>query len=203
MYISQNYYLVFPQLQHVVSLYYEFEQLVHSIKTTYSVQCPYGCGQCCNTSSSNIESTVLEMLPLCVHLYETGTYSKWLDNVSEHCIFYDSRDTVKPGCCMVYEFRPLVCRLFGYSFIKNKYGAIVPVACSILKKQYNTKKELFAVSSDTLPLINAFSLKIMTIDPALGLERYPINEAFIKAMEYVMLKMELVSHQFMHTNKSA
>ena len=192
MHISQNYYFVFPQLQHIVKLYQELEQITSNVSNLFAVKCPDGCGECCNTSCSNIEATITEMLPLCVYLYEKNTYQMWLDKAGqERCLFYETALNHKKGCCAVYEYRPLVCRLFGYSFTKNKYGAIVPVACPTLKKQYTAKKEIIPTHSDALPQMSSISMQSMMIDPTRG-ERYSINEAFVKAMEYVMLKMRIV-----------
>lgn len=195
MQIKENYYVLFPQLQKVVTLYKEVEEITQNIKTSFSVSCPRGCGQCCNTATDNIEASITEMLPLCVYLYEQNTYQKWLEKSNQqHCIFYDTNNQKNnSGCCLVYEFRPLVCRLFGFSFTKNKYGAIVPVACSVLKIQYNDKSKFIAVNIDSLPMMSSFALQSIMIDPVRG-DRFPINEAFVKAMEYVILKISLIEN---------
>lgn len=194
MYISQNYYFVFRQLHQIVQLYQELDQITCDVSNLFSVKCPDGCGECCNTASKNIEVTITQMLPLCVYLFQENTYQLWLDKApKDNCLFYETKSNHNNGCCALYEYRPLVCRLFGYSFIKNKYGAIVPVACSTLKKQYNAKNELTAINTDCFPLINAFSLQLMTIDPLLSSKRYAINDAFAEAMEYVILTIEFAS----------
>ncbi len=191
MYISQNYYSVFSQLQPIITLYDEIEKNTRSIKLALSMDCPQGCGECCTTSSFNIEASLLEMLPLCVHLYETNSYQTWINNTHPGvCPFFNTHHS-DAGCCSVYTFRPLVCRLFGFSFMKNKYGAIAPVACSTLQKQFNAQKDTNAIAPQALPLMSAFTLQAIMIDPAIGTNRYPIDEAFLKTMHYVIYKMEL------------
>lgn len=196
MYISKNYYSLFPQLQKIIQLYEEVEKITNNIKYLFSVNCPHGCGQCCKTASHNIEASIIEMLPLCVYLYEHTNYQLWLDKALDNlCPFYKDETLYNDaGCCAVYEYRPLVCRLFGFSFMKNKYGAIVPVACSTLQNQYTAKKEIAAIHFSNLPHMSSLSMQSMMIDPCRG-ERYPINEAFVKAMEYVILKIHLMHYQ--------
>ncbi|MCX8123565.1 MAG: YkgJ family cysteine cluster protein [Spirochaetes bacterium] len=190
--IKENYYELFPQLNDIVILYQEVEAIINNIKSSFSIFCPHGCGTCCDTSIENIEASIVEMLPLCIHIYEQHNYQLWLDKANEkQCIFYDTSPLKKSsGCCMVYTYRPLVCRLFGFSFTKNKYGAIVPVACSILQKQYKDKSNFIAIAKDSLPMMSSFSLQSIMIDTVRS-DRYPINEAFVKAMEYVVLKISL------------
>jgi Fe-S-cluster containining protein len=197
MYISQNYYSLFPQLQKIIQLYEEIETITSNVKSLFSVSCPIGCGQCCNTACYNVEVSIVEMLPLCVYLYENNSYQFWLDKAFNNlCPFYDSKILYNNvGSCAVYEYRPLVCRLFGFSFMKNKYGAIVPVACTTLQKQYTQKKEMVAINPCDLPQMSSISMQLMMIDPFKS-ERFPINEAFIKAIEYVILKIQLMQNQF-------
>ncbi|MEW6526515.1 MAG: YkgJ family cysteine cluster protein [Spirochaetota bacterium] len=203
MYISQNYYSLFPQLQKIIQLYEEIETIISNVKSLFSVSCPNGCGQCCNTACYNIEASIIEMLPLCVYLYENNSYQFWLDKAfSNLCPFYDSETLYNNvGNCAVYEYRPLVCRLFGFSFMKNKYGAIVPVACTTLQKQYTQKKEMVGIHTSEFPQMSSLSMQSMMINPVNG-ERFPINEAFIKSMEYVILKMRLIHNQ-LDCNKTA
>ncbi len=195
MQINENYYELFPQLQKIVTQYKEVDEITQNIKTSFSVSCPSGCGQCCNTTTDNIEASITEMLPLCVYLYEQNAYQKWLQKANhQRCVFYATNNHKNnSGCCLVYAYRPLVCRLFGFSFTKNKNGAIVPVACSILKKQYNDKSKFFVVNTDSLPMISSFSLQSLMIDPVRS-DRFPINEAFVKAMEYVIFKIGLTEY---------
>ncbi len=195
MYISQNYYSLFPQLQKIVRLYQEVEEITSNVKNLFSAKCPEGCGQCCNTACNNIEASIVEMLPLCIHLYEQNTYLMWLDKTNQNlCPFYETeRTNHRIGCCAVYEYRPLVCRLFGFTFMTHKFGAIVPVACTTLQKQYSAKKEIIAMYSSNLPHISSISMQSMMIDSVRG-NRYPINEAFQKAIEYVVLKMRFSNY---------
>lgn len=204
MYFGQNYYSIFPQLHPILTLYNEIEHNTRLVKTAFSMECPRGCCICCAASSVNIEASVLEMLPVCIHLYETNTYRFWMNKTQTGKFPFYNANSNEAGCCSVYFYRPLVCRLFGFSFMKNKYGAIVPVACSTLKKQFNAQKETNAVSPEALPLMSTFSLQAMMIDPTIGTNRYPIDESFIKTMHYVIYKLELYQQcTLTNTDKTA
>ena len=56
--------------------------------------CRSGCGQCC--LHPGIEASVLEMLPLALHLYDTGLAESTLDALQQHdhdqtgCFFYQA-----------------------------------------------------------------------------------------------------------------
>lgn len=193
MYIGENYYNHFPQLQKIIQLYQDIDEVITMIKTWFAVACPPGCGVCCDTHSDKIEASITEMLPLCVYLYENKTYQSWLDRANqERCIFYSQASLQgRTGCCMVYDYRPLVCRLFGFTFMKDKYGGVMPVACSVLKRTFNEKIPSNKVPIKAYPELRSFSLQSMMLDP-FGGKRYPINEAFINAMEYVILKIDLL-----------
>lgn len=193
MHIGENYYELFPQLRKIVQLYQDVDEVIHMIKTWFAVDCPSGCGACCDTHVEKIEASITEMLPLCIHLYENKTYQGWLDRAhQESCVFYSKSSLpVRTGCCMVYEYRPLVCRLFGFTFMKDKYGGVMPVACSILKKKINERIRINKMFVKAYPEMRCFSIQSMMLD-TFGGRRYPVNRAFINAMEYVMLKVDLL-----------
>ncbi len=193
MHISESYDELFPQLRKINQLYQEVDEVIDMIKAWFSVDCPPGCGACCDTHPEKIEASITEMLPLCIHLYENSAYQELLDQADrERCLFYStSLPQGRAGCCSVYEYRPLVCRLFGFTFMRDKYGGMMPVACSILKGQFSKKAPAHAVPVRVYPELRSFSLHAMMLDP-FGGKRYPINQAFARAMEYVVLKADLL-----------
>lgn len=188
---KNDYYDIFPQLSQLESIYKKIDEAINRVKEIYNIRCPKGCGTCCESALSNIEASIVEMLPLCIYSYEKNIYSDVLLQIHHNrCPFFNNNASQNEGCCSAYPYRPLICRLFGFSFMKNKYGTLVPVTCSTLRKEYENKIEITTRHSQLLPLMHAYSLQSITIDLAIGTPRYPMNIAFEKAMDYVLLKFE-------------
>ncbi|MCX7679175.1 MAG: YkgJ family cysteine cluster protein [Spirochaetes bacterium] len=191
MIIEKDYYAIFPQLTNLIELYRTIDDATFQVKTLLSINCPAGCGTCCCTASSNIEASIIEMLPLCIYCFKKNIYHEIRLRIAENfCPFYRPTPLPDGGCCNAYQYRPLVCRLFGFSFMKNKFGTFIPIACPTLRNEYEKKSEIISTNATILPLITAFSFQSLTIDYSLGNDRYPINVAFAKAMDYVLLKID-------------
>ena len=156
------------------------------------LQCVGGCGRCCE--NPHVETTVLEMMPLAIHLWQQGQADIWLDRSLEKssqgtCIFFEPNPLVKGnGRCSVYPFRPLVCRLFGFAASDNKYQKPQLVTCQTIK-QVQAQEYARAVTSveagEAVPKIRDFSLAASALDPELSRELLPINEAVKVVIEKI------------------
>jgi hypothetical protein len=107
----------------------------------------------------------------------------------EHCVLYQA-DPLKAGNgrCSAYHYRPLICRLFGYSVKQNKYGQAELVTCSTMKSL--CAKECARIPEQLragLPVLymQDFALEAYHIDPIWGKEQIPINKAIQQAIEKV------------------
>ncbi|MFH1553157.1 MAG: YkgJ family cysteine cluster protein, partial [Candidatus Omnitrophota bacterium] len=90
------------------------------------------------------------------------------------------------GRCLVYPFRGMVCRIFGFSALKDKYGNLRLATCSILKKNHPDKAKKAQELLDSgyqAPVITSFSMRMRGINPDLGGKLLPINQAIKAAME--------------------
>lgn len=152
-----------------------------------NIFCELGCGKCCE--DINVEATILEFMPAAYYLFKqnriTDLYNK-IETLEQKsiCIFYALMNN-KFGSCDIYNYRGLICRLFGYSTHINKNGNLNLVTCNLIKSlptyQKITTKEL-----QKAPKITNYYSKLSSIDFKLGIEQYPINSAIKKAMEIVM-----------------
>ncbi len=166
----------------VLELYKKLDDQIQRIRCNLP-SCPYGCRDCCTVASKNIEATILEFFPLALNWYSEGIldekYEK-LKNITqdEPCALLESDPSILPhGGCTVYEYRPLVCRIFGSSSLIRK-NRIDFLACKKLKVQN--------VNPAVLPLASDLHDELVAIDPYLAAKKYPINEALKKAVEYVL-----------------
>jgi Fe-S-cluster containining protein len=145
-------------------------------KTTTKIDCIPGCGHCCE--NPRVCATVLEFFPLARFIYrEKREEEVWekLSKNSEVCIFFQKQGQ---GCCSVYPYRGLICRLFGFSLRKEKTGKISPLTCRMLQEKFSPTVEL-----QLLPIMSECAYNFLDIDPALATIQHPINTAIARAMQ--------------------
>ncbi len=166
---------------------------VNQFAAATGVQCPSGCGACC--TNPNMQTTVAEMMPLATHLWESGqaeTFLKRLDDLNnvDICAMYqpDKGDHNK-GRCQAYQFRPGICRLFGYCARVDKHGNKQLVTCKVIKDAFPVDKIEERINKGlTVPMIGDYVMQVYGVDPLLGKTSMPINQALHKALERVGLK---------------
>jgi uncharacterized protein len=164
------------------------------------IHCPACCGTCCE--SQKIETTALEMMPLACHLWAKNEASKALLMLSEGkdstCIFYQKEMQIsQKGHCQVYELRPLICRLFGFFTVKNKYGKYVYGSCKVIKESYPEayKKALEVIGEGHHPSnMTDFAIRILAQGSELGKRMLPINIALKIALEKVGFILSLTEN---------
>ncbi|HOJ88478.1 MAG TPA: YkgJ family cysteine cluster protein [Pseudothermotoga sp.] len=165
--------------QEVLNLYAELEKCQSNL-----FSCPQGCRICCNTPAYNIEVTILEFLPLAIHLIDSNQ-SDWIERIErsvddEPCVLFQPDMSLKPeGGCLFHQFRPLVCRLFGASFTVRKDQKQV-LACRLLRQKVQQSIHL-------LPSAQDYNTRLISIDFFLAKDTYGINTALRKAVEYAGL----------------
>ncbi|MBU1077895.1 MAG: hypothetical protein KKH98_11425, partial [Spirochaetes bacterium] len=94
------------------------------------------------------------------------------------------------GACMMYFYRPLVCRLFSNAAVINKYEKAEISLCRILSGSRPELKEHIQKAMGmglSVPVMRNYSMMIYNIHPELGGKYYPINTAFKKSLEIVSL----------------
>jgi uncharacterized protein len=154
--------------------------------------CIAGCSKCC--TSPNVETSILELLPYAFHLYKNNTaeiiYDRLLLNTSAICNLYQPLNTViQKGGCSDYIHRALICRLFGFSFTRDKTGQSTLLACKDIKSTYPTIYDTVnkqAKEGAIVPLATNYYNQLSDIDYNLSQQQYPINVAMRLAIEMVL-----------------
>ena len=162
----------------VMELYRDLERIQRNLPSCN------GCRKCCDTPSVNIEATILEFLPLALHLLKNNSIERWMKILEttdelDRCVLFNPHS--EHGGCSYHSFRPLVCRLFSGSYILRKEKPKV-WGCRHLKPQLYELLE-------GLPNCQEVYSKLLSIDFFLAQERYPINIALKKALEYVYVSL--------------
>ncbi|MGE5343205.1 MAG: YkgJ family cysteine cluster protein [Candidatus Omnitrophota bacterium] len=156
------------------------------------MQCIDGCCHCC--MRPDIEASPIEFLPLAFHLYSEGkaeTFIEYLQNMGDpsFCplLSYDAIE--KKGLCKVYEYRPLICRLFGFSAMMDKNDQPALVTCEPIKTK---QADIYRHATDRIreglnvPVMKNYYFRLMGIHMNLALNRYPIQTAARMAIEEVL-----------------
>lgn len=187
----------------VMVAYSQIDQATESFQAATGLHCPPGCGQCCE--SPNVEATPLEMLPLALELFRRDDVDVWLERVADvqesgPCVFYKP-DPLIPGNgrCQMYQWRPSICRLFGFAAGIRKDGTPELAACvrhkQLMPDRVAAAQTAIAQSAMTsknsihIPIFSDCTQAIANLDPHWGTERMPINRALRVALERVGLTM--------------
>lgn len=172
--------LVFRQLDEEIALF----------QTQTTLHCKAGCGKCC--FKPDIEATILEFLPFAFHLYKEGLAEAWYEKLkaatSDLCLILNPTQS-GAGLCSDYNYRGLICRLFGYSARTNKYGDRELVTCRIIKEEQDVafqQAEQKIREGTYVPVMSDYYMRLHGIDFELTKDFYPINEAISRAIETVM-----------------
>lgn len=179
---------LYHKVQKIETLQRIIDKDTRAFKRHTCIDCENHCAECCHYH--DVTATPLEFLPFAWHASKLGLLEQWFDELekstSRQCIF--SRLENNTWGCKIYPVRGLICRLFGFSATTDKNGKPVFAACRILKQQQPdaaSKAGLYVMEGGRVPVISTYYRRLASIDPVLGNQFMPINEAIRKALEIV------------------
>jgi Fe-S-cluster containining protein len=181
----------------VMEIYREMDAFALRFQNATGLRCLPGCGTCCDTEE--VEATVVEVIPLCWQILLSREEEKYLSAIAEmeelgsqRCVIHDPAPSREAGgYCSLYEFRPLVCRLFGFAARRDKKGGLEFVACKWLKNATPeaVKRAHFGLGSGLpVPVYQDAFMRVASVNPAMGFRRLPINRAIKEALGYLYWK---------------
>jgi len=177
------------RIARITQIYSEIDRQIETFQQASGLQCPSGCGKCCE--NPEVETTPLEVLPLALELLRRDEAEHWLDKASENarvCIFYQPDPLIAGnGRCGVYAWRPSLCRLFGFASIKNKYDRPELAACKIHKQ--TLPQVLKNLPIELAPNFGDFSMQLRNLQPDRS-DLVPINQAVAIAINKVGLLLD-------------
>lgn len=183
---------LFEKSEAVRQLFQALDEESKQFHAEAGMGCISGCGFCC--ANPDIPASPLEFLPLAFDLYDKGIAEDIANQLAlqdqlGNCIVYRSqKDDPTKGFCGNYTNRGLICRLFGSSARRTKYGQKDMITCKILKQE---KKEAFQltvsrINSDLeIPMATAYYTQLADVDESLA-SQYPVNQAILMALELVL-----------------
>ncbi len=183
------------KIRKIHAAYCALERDIEIFKKKTGLSCIDGCGHCC--ACSTVEASEAEMLPLADDLIRRGEVAAWYAKAEAaqfagRCVFYEPEaGNEHHGRCACYAMRPLICRFFGFSANVDKRGVMRFVACKFLKER--DMDEIEKIQDDVAsgavhaPSMSEYLMAAASLDPSIGVEMMPINQAFKKAVEHVAL----------------
>ena len=184
---------IIRKVRAVEHLFSRLENDMHEFKSRSGLHCLQGCGKCC--TKPDIEASPLEFLPWAFHLFLEHKALEMLEQLknstSTRCHLYAplSLADSASGSCGDYNFRGLICRLFGYAANRDKYGKLKLITCKVIKESqpdaYNNT--LAQIENGTqVPVFSDYYQTLFQIDHRLGYKLVPINKALKMALEEVL-----------------
>ena len=183
---------LYRKVQAVERVFKQLEKDLAAFQHATNLKCIAGCGRCCTTP--NISATPLEFLPLAYHLHKQGLALEWFHNIRDHkeltCYIFNHLVLEgSKGNCSQYNHRGLICRLFGFSAMRNKYGSAQLVTCKTLKEnrplEYQNAQEHIS-NGKNVPIMSNYYYQLQSIDNNLCGKLMPINEAIREALKIVL-----------------
>lgn len=190
--------MLLGQIEKLFAVYAELEEQMAHFKRVARINCFSKCQRCCETAGS-VEASSFEMLPLSIHLWEKGKAEALLEQLTKRepegpCILLNRDPALSSkGGCRYYSLRPLICRLFGFSAISDKYGNPKIALCKPLKElnpEIEDRINERIQEGLKVPVIPHFSRQVAFIHPNLGKDLYSINYSLRQALEIVGYRMQ-------------
>ncbi len=174
----------------VEKVFADLDKQISAFQAQSGLHCAATCNHCC--MKKDLETSVLEFLPLAVYLYENNLHEQFLDELAKGhefcvCLTQLKVDGQMTGCTQ-YPHRGLICRLFGFSGLIGKTGEKKIYTCKIIKEE---QSERFIQASKRIneklkiPMASDFQIRMDQIDPAMANDVNHINVSIEKALNKV------------------
>ena len=190
---------LFSDIEKLFAVYSELEEQTAHFKRVARIDCLDECQKCCETARF-VEVSPFEMFPLSIHLWRKGKAEPLLEQLMKAdpegpCVLLNRNPSLLcKGGCNYYSFRPLICRLFGFSALPDKHENPKIALCKPLKElNPGIEDHINEIISEGLriPIIPHFSRRVAFIHPNLGQGLYSINHSLKQALEVVGYRMAL------------
>jgi uncharacterized protein len=188
---------ILKKVKAVEKLYHSLDHDIAQFSTQTGLSCFAGCGACCQ--KADIEATPLEMLPFAYACMLDEKAEEVLEMLqaqpSPYCYLLKlSVNGGSGGLCAQYNYRALICRLFGYAAARDKYGSLRLITCNIIKEQqaatYTESMEKIKAGL-AVPVMSHYYSRLNGIDQELSRRFYSINQAMAIALKPYCITMPI------------
>ncbi len=194
-------------IERIMDVYARMDRDVARFQLKTGLRCENGCGTCC--TSTAVQTSVLEMLPMAREIFREGGADAWLARLDdparpEYCVLYRSeRAPEEPGHCRYYPWRPTVCRLFGFATVHTRSGIPALSVCRLVKQSAPEAVAVAMASASDAPCFSDAATWVYGLDPGYGSRRMPINDALRMALMRIGLQMQAAYGERMGNDTAA
>lgn len=191
----------------VMELYGRIDRSVAEFQLKSGLRCSAGCGACC--PAADVQVTILEMLPLAHEIICRREAAVWLERLASpeagrRCLLYCADPGQEAaGHCRFYNWRPALCRLFGFAAVKCRDGSKALSVCKHIKRTDPAGAEAALRLAEHAPCFVHYSSRLYGLDPALGNELMPINTALRRAIDRIGLYLSFAYRETLRDNSAA
>jgi len=178
------------KIRQVEQVFKQLDKETEQFGKQSNLKCLTNCNLCC--LKKGLEANVLEFLPLANYLVKNNLHEAALDLFDadpEHCINLAKNQVLgHTAGCSNYEHRGMICRLFGFSGVKDKNSKLAVYTCTHTKNEYpeEFKNATERINSGMeIPMVTDFYYQIYFIDSYMANDYNPINVSIRKAIEKV------------------
>lgn len=185
---------IYQEYLKLESVYKDLDEKQEIFCEAFDVHCKKGCGTCCEHFIPDIYNVEARFLALGVILdnrvEEVKEKIEAFSPNQEHCPLYDFDSDYH---CTVYQYRPLICRLFGATASSNKNGCACFRHCKYNVGAKDLNSDELALKKDKVIHMSDYGLKIEEL--ALGeKEKMLLPYALSKAIDEILYILELLSN---------
>lgn len=184
---------IIRKVKAVERVFKSLEEEISILKNNSGLHCLPGCGKCCQ--KSDIHASPLEFLPLAFEWFRNGLadqqHEALRQETSPICKNYSPLTFAAhvSGSCLSYQYRGLICRLFGYAASRDKHGELKLVTCKSIKEEqpdaYARTLNLIR-QKEYVPVFSDYYKKLIQIDFKLANQIVPVNQAMRVALEEIL-----------------
>lgn len=151
--------------------------------------CPPRCGRCCITPE--VSASVAEMIPMAEEILRRGESARWRALLAQHagsarCVaFRPDPGEGTHGRCELYEWRPSVCRAFGFAARRDKHGEPELIDCPVHAQRLPAALErarALVASGIEIPVL-ADAARTIALERPSDARILPIDRALASALE--------------------
>lgn len=152
-------------IKQLETIYSELKSRSDDFVQAYNIQCPVGCGSCCEHFLPDIsQAEALELAVFLLYIKKDGALIRRLEECGGQteapCPLYRA-DT--PFHCQAYAARPLICRLFGACANSDKNGNAVFRRCKF--NPTDSMPEFLNIGDSRPAEMADFAIRINSISP--------------------------------------
>lgn len=165
---------------------------IASFQALSGIGCPEGCGRCCEETDPEVTQTEADFIALYL-VYSRRDAIGALNPRHRGCIFYDP---FGPLHCTIYGARPLLCRAFAFTSVRDKAGNPIFRYCRHMPaagERVLTAEGINRLFPVSPPEISLYGIRIDALSDKGGSGRVPLSQGIARSIGRVLLLKRLAS----------